>query len=518
MIGGVLMKRILSKILCVFCTAILLVSMLGVSASAATASAAISASASSITVGKTFTVTIKVSSTTIGGIEGIVTYDAKVVELESGGSGGRATISKWNEAANPVSSLTVTLTFKAKAAGSSNITFTGTEITDHDFNQLNNPTATAKVTVKSEQALSANANLTSLKITAGTLSPAFSKNTLSYSVTVDNSVKEFPIYTTTEDKDAKVTVSGSKTLAVGINTRKVTVTAPSGATKTYTVNITRLAAESSGTTSVPPVSSETKPPVVETPESITVDVGDVRMEVVENFSDIDIPQGFEPAEHILNDKAVMCVKNAAGIAMFYLRSESESGFYIYDSENISFTKYTTVTIGGKAFILLNKPRNASVPTGFTATELELEGNLVTAWQHIDKELDDMYLLYLGGQHGYAGFYLYDSTEDAAVRYVDLSSGLASAPQDDDDAGEKGWFEQYTLYIVIALGVLAVALTVVLVILIARTSSRDHSEPDESDDEIAAQLSEIDFDFNDLQSISDEDLLGAATQTAEAEEE
>ncbi len=99
--------------------------------------------------------------------------------------------------------------------------------------------------------LSTNANLSSLLLSNGALSPAFSSGTQSYTASVSNSVGSITITPTTQDGNATVTVNGtavtsgsasaSIALAVGDNSIAVVVTPQAGApTKTHTVTVTRL--------------------------------------------------------------------------------------------------------------------------------------------------------------------------------------------------------------------------------------------------------------------------------------
>lgn len=71
------------------------------------------------------------------------------------------------------------------------------------------------------------------------LSPAFSAGQTSYAVTVPNSVSSITIGATAADSKATVSGTGAKNLNVGSNKFSVVVKAESGATKTYTVTVTR---------------------------------------------------------------------------------------------------------------------------------------------------------------------------------------------------------------------------------------------------------------------------------------
>ncbi len=92
---------------------------------------------------------------------------------------------------------------------------------------------------------STNADLATLTVDSGTLSPVFAAATTVYSVTVANTVTSLIVSGT--KADANTSVSAAVTLSelvVGVaQTATITVTAQSGAIKSYTVTATRAAAE-----------------------------------------------------------------------------------------------------------------------------------------------------------------------------------------------------------------------------------------------------------------------------------
>ncbi|WP_439541629.1 cadherin-like beta sandwich domain-containing protein [Hyphomicrobium sp.] len=111
-------------------------------------------------------------------------------------------------------------------------------------------TTTKTFTVTVNRALSANADLSSLSLSQGSLSPAFRSGTTSYTASVANSVTSFTIKPMVDDAGATVTVNGSSvasgspsgpiSLNVGANTIPIVVTASDHTTtKTYSIVITR---------------------------------------------------------------------------------------------------------------------------------------------------------------------------------------------------------------------------------------------------------------------------------------
>jgi len=111
-------------------------------------------------------------------------------------------------------------------------------------------TTSKTYTLTVTRAASNNANLASLALSAGTLSPAFASGTTNYAANVSNAVTALMITPTVAQANATVRVNGvnipsgiaSQTisLGLGINTITVAVTAPDRVTtKTYSVAVTR---------------------------------------------------------------------------------------------------------------------------------------------------------------------------------------------------------------------------------------------------------------------------------------
>ena len=95
-------------------------------------------------------------------------------------------------------------------------------------------------TINLELAKSTNADLSSLGVTGYTISPAFDKDTLDYTLTVPANVDKATITAELADDRATLTGTGEKDINYGSNPFEVKVTAEDGTTeKTYKVTITR---------------------------------------------------------------------------------------------------------------------------------------------------------------------------------------------------------------------------------------------------------------------------------------
>jgi len=479
------MKKIISLITAL----VILASLCVFSASAATAKAAVSASSSTVKPNDQFTVTVRLSADTgMGSVEGQLSYNASLVEFVSGsgvsGAGGLLTLSQWDSTGNGVSEFKFVITFKAKAEGSGTFTFTSTEISDVNFNYLSNVSASYSVSVQAEKPLSSNNYLKSLTLSSGILSPAFSKSVLNYTVNVPNETTTMYLTPTVEDSTATTSVSGSATLKVGTNTRKVTVTAQNGAKRTYTIKIVR-ATNGNEPQSDAPSSQEPDTPV----ENEQIFIDGKPFTVVDELPADKIPAGFSATVTKLGNKEVMAVINEAGsVTMLYLEDENgESKFYIYDKADISYYLYQPLTVLNQNFILIEKPKSVTLPKGFSPRALEIGENQYSAW--IYDASKDFYLVYLCNQKGEVGFYLYDCTEGTIQRYIGTLPNSSTAKPDSNANApvveiNDSLFGKFGLIVIIPLGAAVIALTVLLIVFLSKKEKNDLPKIKQTDKELS----------------------------------
>ncbi len=488
-------NKLITAILC--CVAIILGSAVFAHAES-TAQTAISA-ASSVKEGEEFTVTVKfTSSVGMGSVDAILKYDSGIITFVSGqdasGSSGSIRLSKWSQnQSSGDKTFTFSLKFKAKSAGSCSISVSDIELTDYDFLPMIVNSANTTVKVNADIPLSSNNYLSGIKLSSGSLSPKFTKKTLSYTVNVPNETDTMRITATCEDSKAKSSVSGTASLKVGTNTRKITVTAEDGSQRVYTVKIVRAAAEGE---SMPPESSQVEsnvPPVEsESPVNITVYIDGNEMTIVENFETVVIPEGFAETVCTVNGSQVMAVTNSTNaVVMLYLTDSEDNGaFYIYDTAEISYMPYRTLTVGANTYISLSKPRGLAIPSGFSAADLTIDEQVYSAW--VNDEDSTFYMMYLCNVNGVPALYMYDSAEGTMMRYLNIESshigGNDQAVGIDTPvpATKNIWF-----YVSIILALMIIGLNVIVIVLIVKCSkSKDIVNISESYDEFG--FNESDF--------------------------
>lgn len=342
------MKKKLSLLL-IFTMVVTLVLSSSIVAFGASASLSVSGGGT-YTKGSTVTVRYTYSGTSIGGGTSSITYDSSVLQYVScsGGiapSSASGVFSVQIGDGNNHSSISVTLTFKAIGTGSTSVSISTIDLIDYDGNTLNFPSSSASVTVTNPApTVSSNANLSSLYVSAGSLSPAFSPSVTSYTVYVDKSETVCLISADTQDSDATIDVTGSKDLIIGRNVRSVVVTAPSGKTKTYTITIYRGEDSSSNENDQDDDKDEDKDEDKKPKEDIKVEIGDVTYIIEENIKSEDVPDEFRLVVGKFEGKDIPLIKDndlKFTLALLKNQETGDAKWFFYDEEKGTFSNSVT---------------------------------------------------------------------------------------------------------------------------------------------------------------------------------
>ena len=441
------MKKILS---CVLALALLAVCWVGALPAAAAGTLSVSAGAGSVKVGETVTVTLNYSGGDAGiaSIDASVTYDTAVFQYVScagnnvtanGGAAGQVRLSYFSLDLVAAKTAQAVLTFKAVGAGSCQFAVATGEFTaDTDgYPSLGTPSASATVGVVNPQ-LSSNANLSSLKLSSGTLSPAFSADKTEYTATVPYSVTSVSVSATPQDKDAKTAISGKDALSVGKNTRVVTVTAANGGIKKYTVVITRSGGQTTAPKDTPKTTTTTAPK--DPPLEVTAE-GKTWL-LSRSAPGAEPPAGFSAWQETPYGEANVpgAVNEANQLTLVYLIEKApetegpddgtteekteaplDEGFFIM--EDGAFIRYRPVTTIGGVYAIDNLPEDLAKPYGTVETELTFSAGVAgvvttSALEFEDKTLAAFRIVYATAPNGNRGLYLYDSEEGTLQRFFE----------------------------------------------------------------------------------------------------
>lgn len=287
---------------------------------------------------------------------------------------------------------------------------------------------------------SSNNALSSLTVSAGTLTPAFDPAVTEYTLSLPQGTEKLTLTATPSDSNATVQGDGELTLQEGENTLPLVITAENGDTKTYTVTAK----------------------VAQAP-TLFLDYNGQRLGVVKDVSQVTPPAGFAPAEPITysGDTLPIWTDVSGKRTLVYLMDEKTSaqGFYLFSQTTGVQSPYLPILCGSVTYIYTDIPKELSSVPGLTPATVKAFGQTLNGWAYNDASLKDFCVLYLMDDAGSYGYYTYDSREETLQRF----SGAVFT-----DSGET--LAVPMLYVYIAGGA-ALALLILLIVFASVAGSR-----------------------------------------------
>ena len=288
---------------------------------------------------------------------------------------------------------------------------------------------------------SGNNALSTLTVSAGTLTPAFDPAVTEYTLSLPQGTEKLTLTATPSDSNATVQGDGELTLQEGENTLSLVVTAENGDTKTYTVTAK----------------------VAQAP-TLFLDYNGQRLGVVKDVSQVTPPAGFAPAEPITysGDTLPIWTDVSGKRTLVYLMDEKTSaqGFYLFSQTTGVQSPYLPILCGSVTYIYTDIPKELSSVPGLTPATVRAFGQTLNGWTYNDASLKDFSVLYLMDDAGSYGYYTYDSREETLQRF----SGAVFT----DDAGQS--LRVPMLYVYIAGGA-ALVLLILLIVFASVAGSR-----------------------------------------------
>lgn len=425
---------------------LLLVTLMGNLTVLAAGSATITASKSSVTVSQQVTVTAKYNGggKGIGSLDARFEYNAKAFEYVScsgataNGGAGSVLLSYFADGTTAPANVTITITLKAIAPGNGDFKWETDGMYDDDDNLLGKPKSNLSVTAKNPT-LSGDATLKELRPTKGTLVPKFDKNVTEYTVSVPYTVTRGLLVFEPTDSGAQSVVTENADLKVGKNTRVITVTAPNGTTKKYTVVFIREAQQSTTSgTGTGTGTTTTLPPVNTTPE---VEVNGVLMDVAVTQPPVQLPAGFAWNFITLGDQEVSAaIQDNGNLVLLYLidKEATTGALYIYNEAEDTFSPFRQITGTGATYVLHDLPDSEISPLGTVTGTVTIGEQTVSAYLYEDPALADYAIVYLTAADGVSGYYTYDTSDGSLQRHhtvtVDREPGTdVNPPQSNQTA-------------------------------------------------------------------------------------
>lgn len=385
-------------------------------------------------VGGNITVRVTLSEASgLGSWEYSLTYDTNKLQLLSGSTH----VVGYVEGAGETS-RTYTYSFRVKDTGTTTISVINTSIADWNENVTSPTDSTTIELVNNETATekySTNNNLESLEIEGHSLDPSFSSDVTNYKVELESDVTKIKINASPSDSKAKVSGTGEFDVHSGNNSFNIIVTAESGATKTYTIDVN-----------------------VKEPNPIEVKVDDISYTVVRNKEELnDLVKGYmvETTVHI-NDEDVLAYHiDSLDLTLVALKDEEgDINFYIYDDGK--YEPYYYLSDGTIDIHIIDNAKE--MPKNYKLFEQELNGLTYNVYK-LDKN-SQFFLVY--GENietGDKNIYRYDLKDNTIQRY------------DSDELSKIEEENQVKQWIMLGMLGLIVILLIILLVLLHNKSKK-----------------------------------------------
>lgn len=486
------MKRLLSKKITKICLALLaFVLVMGIAnvnvAKAADDVLYVSSSSADVIAGKEFTITLSMSHAS--GISAAMlnlNYDASMVTYVSGADGSdyAGVIPLNYMEASDTNKVTWVIKFKATKTGTCKFSVANGVFYSSDEEELNVTYNTASVKIWAQG--SDDATLKSLEVGGYTLSPAFAKWTVNYTVKVPSTTTSVTV-SAQSTQGGRVEVKGNYTnLAYGNNVVTITSYAPNGKTMKYTITIVRPE----------PVTEPVTEPTTAPPAWSEVVIDGITYNINSDYSKNIIPAGFEPTVYDYKGNGVLASYSGKnGLNLLYLVDAEKKGkFFIYDGDEDAFYPFIALTSVGNQYIILPKSMQEEAPDNCTMGVLEIGDYTIDGYiNNVDEEFGYFYAV---NQDGYKGWYCYDITEKTIQRMdvmdveeetepVETPSEEETQPsssENDYSSENESLRAENALLIKIrniavpVAAVLAVVLIGLIIFLLAHKSEKEHAIP------------------------------------------
>jgi hypothetical protein len=368
---------------------------------AASATFKTTANKSSVVVGNTFTVTVKVSSSsTLGSWEYTISYDSSIIQLVSGKK------SVADPGNGSQKSQTYTYTFKAIKSGKSNITVKSYAAYGWDEKALSCSASgtSIKVITKAElqASYSKDNNLKSLSVDDATISPTFSKDVTDYKVELGANTTSIVIKATPNDSKAHVSGTGTYEVAEGDNKFQIVVTAENGSTKTYNLIASVI-----------------------DPNPITVkDIKGNELVVVKRKALLTPPESYKETTTSINNQEIPAfTSEITNFTLVGLKDkDGKINLYIYDKEKNTFNKYTELKLN--ELVLL--PMESDNYKEYIKTTVKIDEQEIDAYKY--KEDSKFAIIYaLNTENGEKNYYKYDLKNNTVTFIDDEKYGSSEYP-------------------------------------------------------------------------------------------
>lgn len=397
-------------------------------------------SASKVVVGKSFNVTVKVSSSEkLGTWEYTINYNSGVLYLVSGQK------SVADPGNGTQTSATYSYTFKAIKSGSSDLSVKSYGAFNLDEAVLTPSVSGTSVTVitqaQLESSYSKDNNLKSLSVDGATISPAFSSGTTAYTTELNSNTTQIKINASPNDSKASVSGSGTFDVIEGENKFTITVTAENSSTKTYTL-----------------IANVIDP----NPITVTTEENE-KMTVVKRESSLVAPNLYTKSTVTIDEQVIpTLINNITKLTLVGLKgTDGTVNLYIY--KDGKYTKYNELKLSSITLFIINQDKEELF--GCKKTSIKIN-KISTPVYKYSKDSTNALIYAMNTATGEKSYYIYDIKNNTAVIYDNEQISALNT--------KLGTYKKIIIGLLVESGIFII----LIITLLAKTSKKNKLQKEE----------------------------------------
>ena len=441
-----------------------LIVLIGVPITTHAASGTISvSSSSSAVVGNTITVTVKLSSSSaLGSWDMDLSYNSSYLKLTSSSAENGGTYMVGYASNGSTYSKTYTFRFQVLKSGSTTVGVNSYLVYGFDESQMSISSSTKTIRLMTQAELeatySSDNNLKALSIDDYELTPAFSADTLEYTITVPSEVTKIKINATKNDSTATVSGDGEHEVNEGSNVFEIKVQAQNGSAKTYKITVN-----------------------VEDANPINITTDNTSYTIVKRRDNIEAPSSYTETTITIDDVEIPAYySEASGLTLIGVKDEAGNVYLaIYYADENRYEIYNENKSDQLTLYIKEIPEEKE---GFVKSTITINDQTYECLK-LNNDTSDFILIYamniLTGEEDY---YIYDKENNSYVAYNDEIMSMYVT--------ETEKYKQVILYG----GIGAIAIIFILLIICMRKPKRSKKKKKELEkrEEQVVKIEKIDI--------------------------
>ncbi len=151
----------------------------------------------------------------------------------------------------------------------------------------------------------------------------------------------------------------------------------------------------------------------ETPESTAQELN-----IAQSLDGVELPANSEQITYTYHGNVCNAAKTATGLYLLpVVQDDSSVVWYVYNEERDEAIPYVAFTAVDTSYAIVLPSADVTVPSGYESVNIDMNGRIIPAWFNSAAGDSNMYLIYAVGSDGSEGFYRFDGTNGACLRYV-----------------------------------------------------------------------------------------------------